>query len=165
MTMRRAATELVYLLLSTSLAIAADNFPDRLVGKDLCAAANEYHVNGSFVPFGKDPTAFLFGDVSADGRRYVLVVKRTGPNERCGEIVAAMEVPCPLHRKTFDSMGFNCAVLEQPYDRHKAYLGIYEANALEYTAAKIAWAFDFTTRTFTAYERANNVYCANFVAD
>jgi hypothetical protein len=149
----------------SDIAEAGDLSPEMLVGLTTCNASSKYALNGSFVPFDKDPSAFSFGDTSTGSSRYILVIRNPPEPGKCGEIVAGMKINRQQLLEGKSAIGFNCAALKQPFGRSKSYLGIYKAEALEYTRTKVAWRFDFDTMKFESYPLPWNIYCANFIAD
>lgn len=148
-----------------SFAKERDIKPESLIGITTCDASSKYHLHGSFTPFEKDPSAFSFGDMTDGSTRYILVVHNPGTENQCREIVAATILKHQNLQNANSAVGFNCAVLKQPYRRSKSYLAIFQTNALEYTRSIVAWSFNFDTMKFETYSKPSNVYCANFIAD
>jgi hypothetical protein len=152
---------LFFLLMRPQIS-SAENLAAKLIGMKLCEAKNEYSFVGMYVPFDKDPSSYSFGDIQIDTGRYIIVIDNT-KEEKCGTIIAAMKVLNKMSK--YDSIGFNCVALNQKYDRHKSYIGIFRTNNLEYTSARVAWSFNFATLVFEEYKKANKIYCPNFIAD
>ena len=141
--------------------------PESFVGQRACELHLRPGLGGLYSePFDKDPAAFRLLYVTSGGRRFILLARLTSESDSCGKIVGAARFEYPLgDRSRSESISFHCAVLEQRYDRYKAYVGVFEANGLEYTRAKRAWVFDVNTGQLSPYRRVQNVYCPNFIAD
>jgi hypothetical protein len=144
----------------------ADTQEMSVVGKTLCEVKSSLGAQTAYrMPFAKDPSAYGFAAIPLHDKHTLIVALSTMANRECPDILASLRIEYPLHSRPTDTIGFNCAVLNEVYDRHKSYFAVFPASDLEYARASLAWSFDFGTRTFAAYRRVENVYCANFIAD
>jgi hypothetical protein len=132
-----------------------------LIGLNTCDRPSKEYA-GTFEPFAKDPDAFSLRDVTSQGVSLVVVVEHEA-GKNCGPIIAQLNLG--RTQSETKGVGLNCAVLHQPFDRSTSYLGWYEFGTEEYSPVESAWIFNFDTLTFAPFDRPQDVYCANFIAD
>jgi hypothetical protein len=141
--------------------------PESFVGQRACDLHLQPGLEGLYSePFDKDPATLRLLYLKSGAQRFILVASFSEGDDSCGRVVGVARFEYPLgDRSRTETLSFHCAALEQRYDRYKAYVGVFEADRLEYTRAKRAWVFDVNTYPLSPYKRVQNVYCPNLIAD